>query len=457
MDNLFQQQNLFSSDKTYTVLELNQEARQVLKKGFTQQVWVCGEIQNLRIQRGKNHMYFSLVQKDPNSDSILAQVDANLFAGIRQHVEKRIRLSQGGFELKNDIEVKFLCEVDLYAPRGKFNVNIKDIDPVYTLGKVAQNRLKIIEDLRKRGLLEKNKTLTKVPLVPLNIGLITSQDSAAYHDFINELNLSGWGFKVSVCNCHMQGKLVETDIVRALRYFSRLKSEELDAIVVTRGGGSTADLSYFDNKKIAETIAGLNFPVISAVGHQIDSTVIDLVANTSCKTPTKAAQFIVEKVNDVMKQLEYASEVLSKKSQEIIDSKRKELHNISVKLESSAIRYFRDHRESLLEKKHNMTGAVKLSLNKEKDNLKTYFDALKSDSQSAIRQSNDFIRYAKEKVRILDPANTLKRGYSITLKNGKAIRGIDDIDEKDQIKTLFYKGAVLSIVTNKEEPVTDRQ
>jgi exodeoxyribonuclease VII large subunit len=450
MDNLFEPQDLFKSEKVYTVLELNQEVRQVLKKSFTQSIWVCGEIQNLRIQRGKNHMYFSLVQKDPDSDSILAQVDANLFAGIRQHVEERIRAAAGNFELKNDIEVKFLCEVDLYAPRGKYNVNIKDIDPVYTLGKVAQNRLKIIEDLKKRGLIDKNKTLTQIPLVPLKVGLITSQDSAAYHDFINELTISGRGFQVFVCNCHMQGKMVETDITKALKYFSGLSTDELDVIVVTRGGGSTADLSYFDNKKIAEAIADLNFPVISAVGHQIDLTVIDLVAHTSCKTPTKAAQFLVEKVNEVIVRLDYAWEVINKRSREIINLKQKELHNISVKLESSTTRYFRDHREALIEKKHNITASLQLALNKEKDNLRECFKSLRVDLQNIVRQSNDFIKYAKEKVRILDPANTLKRGYSITLKNGKAIRSIDDIEKKDEIKTLFYTGVVISLVTKKE-------
>jgi exodeoxyribonuclease VII large subunit len=446
MDSLFEQPNIFACDKVYTVLELNQEARQVLRKGFSQQVWVCGEIQNLRVQRGKNHMYFSLVQKDPESDNILAQVDANLFAGIRQNIEKRIASSSGGFELKNDIEVKFLCEVDLYAPRGKFNLNIKDIDPVYTLGKVAQNRLKIIADLRKRGLLDRNKTLTEIPLLPLQVGLITAQDSAAYHDFTNELSLSGWGFKVLVYNSHMQGKMVEADIIKALKYFSRLGPQELDVVVVTRGGGSTADLSYFDNKKIAETIAELTFPVISAVGHQIDSTVIDLVANTACKTPTKAAQFLVDKVKEVAEELDRAVEILTNKSRDIIEISKGDLRRISIQLESSANRYFIDHREGLVAKKHLIAGAVKLSLSKESDKLNNLFEGIKTVFNAKIRQSNDLLKYAKEKIRILDPKNTLKRGYSITVKNGKSLRGANDVSPGDDIKTVLYDGSIISRV-----------
>lgn len=448
MDNLFSQENLFTSEKIYTVLELNEQAREAVRTGFPQAVWVCGEIQNLRIQSGKNHIYFSLVQKDPNSDSIIAQVEANLFAGNRPLIEKRIREAKASFELKNDIEVKFLCEVDLYAPRGKYNITIRDIDPVYTLGKVAQTRLKIIEELRKRNLLDKNKTFA-IAMVPLNIGLITAYDSAAYHDFTNELKLSGFGFKVLVFNCHMQGKLVEPDVLMALDFFNNAEPK-VDVVVITRGGGSTADLSYFDNKKIAEAIAFSNLPVVSALGHQIDFTITDMVANTTCKTPTKAAQFLVEKVQNVVNFLDSAQQTICRRAEELLISQRKDLHNITMQVETASNRYFRDHREQLLEKKHTILGALKAALARDSEALNQAWQDMQAALQNIFKVAKDRLSNASEKIRILDPKNILKRGYSITLKGNKAVKSIQDIDKGDVIKTILYSGSIDSEVREKE-------
>jgi len=282
-------------EKVFTVLEINTIVKGLIREAFPETIWVCGEIQGLRPDRNKRHTYFELVQKQAEGDGIVAKVKVALFAGRKPLIQRRINETEGGFELKNDIEVKFLCEVSLHPPTGQYSLVVVDIDTVYTLGKVAQNRLKVIEDLKMRGLLEKNK-LTCFPLLPLRVGLVTAYDSAAYHDFINELKNSSYSFKVLVQNCHMQGKLVEGDVVKALCFFNNLSSKKLDVIVITRGGGSTADLAYFDNKKIAESIAGSNLPIISAIGHQINTTITDMVSHTFCITPTKAAGVLVERI-----------------------------------------------------------------------------------------------------------------------------------------------------------------
>lgn len=448
MDNLFFQENLFSSEKIYTVLELNEQVREVVRQGFPQAIWVCGEIQNLRAQSAKNHIYFSLVQKDPHSDNIIAQVEANLFAGSRPLIEKRIKEAKANFELKNDIEVKFLCEVDLYAPRGKYNITIKDIDPVYTLGKVAQNRLKIIEELRKRNLLDKNKAFS-IPLVPLKIGLITAYDCAAYHDFINELKLSGFGFRVLAFNCHMQGKMVEPDVLRALDFFNTAE-HKVDVVVITRGGGSTADLSYFDNKKIAEAIAFSGLPIVSALGHQIDFTITDMVANTSCKTPTKAAQFLVEKVQNVVSLLDCAQETICKRTEELFIGQRKDLHNITMRVETTSSRYFRYQREQLLEKKHTILGALKIIFAKNAEVLTQVSQNLQVSLQNVFKSAKDSLDNASVKLRLLDPKNTLKRGYSITLKAGKAVKNINNVSHGDILTTVLYEGNIISEVKEKE-------
>ena len=138
--------SLFKMQKVYTVLELNNQVRSVIQREFPEQIWVCGEIQGLRPDRSKKHTYFELVQKGSEGEGIVAKVKVALFAGHKPAVERRVLETKGAFELKNDIEVKFLSEVSLHASSGQYSIIVVDLDPVYTLGKVAQNRLKIIED-----------------------------------------------------------------------------------------------------------------------------------------------------------------------------------------------------------------------------------------------------------------------------------------------------------------------
>ena len=445
----FDMKDFLVTEKVFSVLELNTTVRELIQTAFPQTIWVCGEIQGLRPDRNKRHTYFELVQKQAEGDGIVAKVKVALFAGRKPLIERRIKEAEGGFELKNDIEVKFLCEVSLHPPTGQYSLVVVDIDTVYTLGKVAQNRLKIIEDLKKRGLLEKNK-LQALPLVPLKIGLITAYDSAAYHDFINELKSSGYSFKVQPQNCHMQGKLVEKDVVEALSAFNRLSLEELDVIVITRGGGSTADLAYFDNKKIAESMAVSNFPIISAIGHQINTTITDMAAHTFCITPTKAAAVLTERVREVVEELGYLEEAIFTKGKRFISDKKVQLQNLAVKTESLSSRYFKVHQEELLEKKHNVLNALGVILTRKREGLRRGGDALSSSLNKIFKYSRDHLKYLDGKIKILSPQNILRRGYSITYKEGRAVKSIDDISEGEDITTVLYEGKIISKVEKKE-------
>lgn len=437
--------NLLQTEKVYTVLELNTIVRDVIRSEFPNYIWVAGEIQGLRPERSKRHIYFELVQKHVKEDSIAAKVKIALFAGRRPLIQRRIQEAEGAFELKNDIEVKLLCEVSLHPPTGQYSLIVIDIDTVYTLGKVAQNRLKIIEDLKKQGLLDKNK-LQNIPPIPLNIGLITAYDSAAYHDFTNELKISGYSFKILAYNCHMQGGLVEADVVEALGFFNKLDLDKLDVIVITRGGGSIADLSYFDNKKIAQTIANSNFAVISAIGHQINTTIADMVSHTFYKTPTKAAQFLTEKIKEAEDNINYLQEEIIKRADSFVADKRGELQNLTVKMESQSLKYFRLHREELLSKKHKVLSAWRFFLSEKKDSLKIAARDLRSSLVGIFKHLKDNLKYKEGKLKILDPKNILKRGYSITFKGKRAVKSIDDIAEGDMIRTVLYKGSIESKV-----------
>ncbi|MFA7676538.1 MAG: exodeoxyribonuclease VII large subunit [Candidatus Omnitrophota bacterium] len=433
------------SDKIYTVLELNTEVRELIREKFSGYIWVCGEIQSLRPERSKKHTYFELVQKHSIQDEIVAKVKVALFAGRKIFIEKRLREAAGGFELKNDIEVKFLCEVSLHPPTGQYSLIVVDIDTVYTLGKIAQNRLKIIEDLRTRGLLERNKLQT-ISDAALKVGLITAYDSAAYHDFTHELKISGCGFMVLACNCHMQGKAVEGDVSKAIDVLNSLGDNELDVIVITRGGGSTADLSYFDSKAIAEKIAGSKFPVVSALGHHIDTTITDMVSHTSCKTPTKAAQFLVEKVKKFLDVLYELQQNILSRSQELLKQECQEVEGIAVRIDALTARYFRAHREELLKARHELSGVTGVIFAKENQQVAAKWMELRNISGIIFRNGRDNLSHLESKVSLLDPRNILKRGYSMTLKGKKAIKSVKDVIQEQTVKTVLYDGNFISRV-----------
>ncbi len=442
--------DLFKTEKVYSILELNTAVRDAIREKFSQYVWICGEIQDMRPARGRGHIYFNCVQKEPDSDTIMAQVSAALFAGRVSKIFAKLKEADPNFELKNDIEVKLLCQLDLYPKSGRFSVIIVDIDPVYTLGKIAQNRQKIIADLKKRGLLDKNKE-KEVPVAPLKVGLITSVDSAAYHDFTNELILSGYGFEIKVFGAHMQGKLVEPEVLEALDYFDSLEPEGLDVVVITRGGGSTADLSYFDSKKIAEKIALLNFPVIAAVGHQINTTIIDLMAHTSCKTPTAAAQNLVEKVQLFLEDLSSKEEMLFRAADEISVRQKQKLQNIALRFDSVVSSYFRAQREILLDSKYQALNFLKMYLQDQKNKIINLGKDISFFSKKILESGKNKLEHLEEKINLLDPKNILKRGYSVTYFKDKAIKSCEQLKTGDKIKTYFYEGWAESQVEKKKK------
>ncbi|MDD5584077.1 MAG: exodeoxyribonuclease VII large subunit [Candidatus Omnitrophica bacterium] len=441
MDNIFG----LRTEKIYTILELNTAVRSLIRMEFPNYIWVCGEIQDLR-DRGAINL--NLVQKHPEFDELVAQVKAVIFENVKPQIVKRIKEADSAFELKKDIEVKLLCKVDLYAKTGSFSLTVVDIDPIYTLGKMAQSRQRIIEELRVKGYLERNKSIA-MPQLPLRIDLITAVDSAAYHDFVDELKKSSYGFSLSVHDCYMQGKLVETSILAALEQCNQRLKEELDAIVISRGGGSTADLSCFDNKRIAEAIATSKFPIICALGHQINTTIADLVAHTSVKTPTKGAQFLVERVGAFVQELNNLEEEILEKAQDYLSDATKNLSAITVKIDALLPRYFKVHTNDLVTRESDMQNIVKSFLAAKRRGLVTDAELLGLHINKIFKDCRHAVHTLEEKVRILNPKNVLKRGYSVTLKEGKALKSIDNIKEGDIIKTLLYEGNVDSRVMGK--------
>lgn len=427
-----------------TVSGLNRFIKDVLNAGFPQPVWVCGEIQQYDRNKGKKHIFFELVEKAPDSEEIVARIGLVIFAGRKTVIDQILARSENAFTLKDDIEVKFLCSVDFYPPHGAVRLIVEQIDPAYTLGRIAQEKQKLIAALKEKGVLDKNKQRV-LPSMPLKIGLITADDSAAYNDFVSELRKSGYGFKVFLRNTLMQGKNAPEDVCRALTDLQRI--DGLEAVVITRGGGSLAELSCFDSALIAEAVAACVVPVVSGIGHEINVTITDLAAHTFCKTPTAVAQFFVARTGEFLAGLDERLQRLIQGAQTVLADSRGHLKDLASGVHQGAVFFLKDHREHLIRLGGTLKYKPQALLSAQKNLLAGQETHLQRGVRALLAQRRSQLKAYKRIIEIAHPVNTMKRGFSITrLKDGGVLRSVSQARADQEITTEVADGRLKSKV-----------
>ncbi len=428
------------SDEFFTVSGLNNFIRDVLRSGFPQALWVCGEVQELREK--SNHLYFTLSEKDKDSNQVVSKIGVTVWANTRPKIDAILKKAENAFQLKDDIEVKLLCKVDFYPPFGQIRLIVESIDPIYTLGKIAQDRQRLIATLKQKGILDKNKQL-ELPRVPLNIGLVTSYDSAAYHDFTDELKRSGYAFKIFLTDAIMQGKNAETSIVNAINTLNAM--ENLDLLVITRGGGSITDLACFDSEKIVMAVAASNLPLISGIGHEINTTITDLSAHTFAKTPTAVAQLLVLRVQEFLGHLNERQKQVLDLAQVAIDGQRRRLHDEALLLERGTRSLLKTQGERVAGIMEAIHRAPITLLKDGKRQLISYEDKLKKTIHLHLNSSRIKILNYQKLVEMVNPTNTLKRGFTITRSlDGKIIKSLKDAVKINELRTQFVDGILVS-------------
>ncbi len=291
-----------------TVRQVNEEISAAIERAFPQVVWVRGEVQRLPQDAAhRTHVYFEL-HETGGSGAAEYQISTSLMSWDRQRfgLGRYLDGTDPDFQIANKMEVCLECKVDFYAKFGKMSLKVVGVDKNFALGRLEARRREILAYLKQESMLEKNAGVP-LPELPLNIGLITSPGSAAERDFMTGLEASPWAFRVQLRGARMQGEQLQPEVIRAL---AEHVAARVDVIVITRGGGSRADLSWFDQRDLAVAIAECPLPVITAIGHEVDTAIADLVAHHACKTPTAAAEFLVERVDEVSARLKSATERL---------------------------------------------------------------------------------------------------------------------------------------------------
>lgn len=433
----------------YSVSQLNNLARTLLNETFGEEAWVVGEVQGYRMHDRSGHAYFDIVEKDTNNPGqYIAKISCAFFRGAFIQWRSRLKKqSLGEFSLSDGIEIKVRASVELYVKEGKYQLIVNDVDASYSLGAMARRRQQTIDELKKAGLMEKNKGLS-FGECPLRIGLITSSGSAAFKDFLSVLNSSGYAFKVFLFDAYMQGEQTSRDILKGI---AALEKKDLDAIAVIRGGGSRTDLSYFDDMAICTAIAKARYPVMTGIGHEIDLSVADMVANRHFVTPTDTARFFKSLIDEFFLRIQASGNALSGLSKTCLNSNREGLKVLTYRLTSEVSRLERASKEGLYHMAQNIIMSAVRDLSENRNTLDVFIRSIQTGARMLVRNSEAKLDEKDNLISALDPSSTLRRGFSITIgPEALVLTEATKLRPGDRIKTVLYKGSFNSAVLSKE-------
>jgi exodeoxyribonuclease VII large subunit len=428
--------------KSLSLYELNTLVKETLTTVMPGPYWVEAEISEARERGG--HCYLELIEKDEYSNTPIAKASAKIWNNrwtiIRPYFERIT-----GQRIAAGMKVLLLVSPNFHEAYG-FSWIVSDIDPSYTLGDMAKRRQEIIRKLQNNGLFELNKEL-KIPMFAQRIAVISSASAAGYGDFCNQLenNEYGFAFSVKLFPAVMQGEYVESSIISALNgIFADI--DNYDVVVIIRGGGAASDLAGFDTYTLAENVAQFPLPIITGIGHERDDTVLDLISHTRVKTPTAAAEFLIDNLTDVYTRINDAQKRIVNLVRQKMQMERMRLG----KLSSTVPTLFSLAR--IRELSHlnflstNLTMGIKKKIETERHHLDIMSSSIPMNTARRLATEKHKLELLGQRTIATDPRLLLHRGYSITMHGGKLVRNAQLLQSGDEIETTLEKGTIKSTV-----------
>ncbi|MCL2650375.1 MAG: exodeoxyribonuclease VII large subunit [Candidatus Azobacteroides sp.] len=402
--------------------QLNRLIGEVIKDTFSDTYWLAAEISDVRVNHSNGHCYLEFIEKNELTGAVLAKARGyiwnNTFKMIKPYFEETTKQS-----FISGLKILVRVGVDFHELYG-YGLTVYDIDPTYTLGDLQRKRQEIIDRLEEEGILTMNQEL-EFPGIPQRVAIISSPTAAGYEDFSDHLsnNTYGFIFYPKLFPALMQGEQTESSVINALNKIYQ-HSDAFDAVVIIRGGGATSDLSSFDSYLLAANCAQFPLPVITGIGHERDDTVLDIVAYHRAKTPTAAADFLIEKTAEIYEELMDLEASIVSGTTQILNQTNQDLQNISTRIPHAALSLLEKQYAALELYKIRMQHAVKNRLN---------------EAESQLKEKEAFIKLSS-------PEYILAKGYSITMKDGKAVKRANELKSGDLISTKLSKGEIRSVV-----------
>ena len=406
-----------ASERTFTLLELNRMVRETIERQMDGKYWVEAELSDLH---DRNHCYMELVENDPFGPTPLAKARAvcwaNRWTALRSKFERQTQQ-----QLRPDIKVRMMVTPTFHEAYG-FAYQVSDIDPDYTLGDIVRKRMEIIRQLKEAGIFDLQRELV-LPRFAQRIAVISSAQAAGYGDFCHQIDDNSYGLSFSheLFAAIMQGEQVEQSVIAALdRINARI--DEFDVVVIIRGGGATTDMSGFDTLALAENVANFPLPIITGIGHDRDECILDMVSYMRVKTPTAAAAFLIDHLSEVYTALVSARERISRIAERHLAYEKMRLKQLADRIPT----------------------LFALTRERQTKRIDALAHRLDSAATQRLERERHRLQLVAQRAQAQDPIHILRRGYSITLHNGHALRSGDELADGDIIETRLEQGTLKS-------------
>ncbi|NJW51373.1 exodeoxyribonuclease VII large subunit [Salinimicrobium oceani] len=410
--------------RVFSLSKLTEAIENVINAHCSKVVWVKAEIVKLNHYPHTGHCYPDLVEK--KDGRIIAELKGNIWKANFDHINEKFRQILNE-DLRDDMTVVVKATVTYHSVYG-LALNILDIDPEYTLGELARQRAEAIKKLMAEGLFEANKKLL-LPVLPKTLAIISVDSSKGYQDFINVIEHNQWGYKIhyKLFPAILQG---ERAVITIRSQLSRIRKHQskFDAVAIIRGGGGDIGLSCYDNYILAKEIAGFPIPVLTGIGHSTNETVSELVSYRSFITPTKIAEFLLQEFNDFAMPLREHVRRLKNASTLLLERRTSQVDQVTSSFGFLAGRTLVHH----------------------KNILKSYNTSLIGSSKGKFKEEGAELKSLAGAVALLSPKSILKRGFSITRKDGKVITSTASLKPGDQIETELFSGKTFATITKNE-------
>jgi len=403
-----------------TLRQLNLMVRDAIEMQMPDEYWVEAELAECRERGG--HCYLELIEKEDTTNTPVAKASAKCWRQTWQMIQPYFERTTGQ-ALRTGMKVLLKVYAQFHETYG-FSWIVTDIDPTYTLGDMARKRQEIIRQLKEEGVFDLQRELC-IPLFAKRIAVISAAEAAGYGDFCRQLEDNEYGFKfeITLFPAIMQGEQVESSVVEALNAIYH-SIRDFDVVVIIRGGGATSDLSGFDTLALAENVAQFPIPVITGIGHDRDESILDMVANTRVKTPTAAAALLIDNLRQVLERI----------------------NNAQQRITLAIHQRIANHKSRLTSLQTLIPALVERTLSNAKHRIELMQNRLPAVTERIITNQKHKLSQIELMLQSYDPQLLLKRGYSITLMNGRAIRDPKELKVGDEIETRVEKGTIRSVV-----------
>ena len=440
----------FNNKPVFTLLDVTRSIQKTIAERYKTPVWIKAELNKLNYYKQSGHCFPELVEKQEGR--VLAQMKATIwkddFILINREFQRVLHEP-----LKDGIKILFLATIS-FDPTHGLALRIMDIDPSFTLGDLEREKQETIQRLKNENLYDKNREL-HLALLPQRIAVISVETSKGYADFIKILhsNAHGYRFFHLLFPSLLQGEKAVASMMAQLNRIRKVK-DHFDLVVIVRGGGDDIGLSCYNDYRLARAITEFPLPVLTGIGHSTNETVCEMISFSNAITPTKLAEWLLQKFHDFREPVEYARRMVIDKSLRLISEQKTRFR--------SEVKLFRSVTVNMLQRRRNDMKIQTRSLlqqsifrfRHEQSYLTQFQNRIPGAANILLKSRGIELDHISKQIRNMSPEIVLQRGYSITLLNGKAIKNFEEIQPGDTINTTIFEGNITSIVQSTHKPET---